>query len=88
MKFLKADVGITGANALAADSGAVVLVENEGNIRLTTSLPPVHIVYDGVEKIMPTLTHAFMAAVVQSIYAGLYPPLISTFRRGLAPLQI
>ncbi|MEM1926126.1 MAG: lactate utilization protein B [Pyrobaculum sp.] len=74
MKFLKADVGITGANALAADSGAVVLVENEGNIRLTTSLPPVHIVYDGVEKIMPTLTHAFMAAVVQSIYAGLYPP--------------
>ena len=73
-KFLRADVGITGANAIAADTGAVVLVENEGNIRLTTALPPVHIVYDGVEKIVPKVYHAFMTAMVQSAYAGLYPP--------------
>ncbi len=73
-KIIKADVGITGANAIAADTGAVVLVENEGNIRLVSSLPRVHIVYDGVEKLMPNLTYAFTAAVVQSAYAGLYPP--------------
>ncbi|MEM0463076.1 lactate utilization protein B [Pyrobaculum sp.] len=73
-KFIKADVGITGANAIAADTGAVVLVENEGNIRLTSGLPPVHIVYDGVEKIVPTLVDAMVAAAVQSAYAGLYPP--------------
>ncbi|MFN3805102.1 MAG: LUD domain-containing protein [Pyrobaculum sp.] len=73
-KLVRADVGITGANAVAADTGAVVLVENEGNIRLTSGLPPVHIVYDGVEKLVPTLPHALMAALVQSAYAGLYPP--------------
>lgn len=73
-KFVKADVGITGANALAADAGAVVLVENEGNIRMTTVMPPVHIVYDGVEKIVPTLIDAVLAASVQAAYAGLYPP--------------
>ena len=73
-KFIKADVGITGANALAADTGAVVLVENEANIRLTSAFPPVHIVYDGVEKIVPTLIHALYVAAVQAAYAGLYPP--------------
>jgi Uncharacterized conserved protein containing a ferredoxin-like domain len=73
-KFMKADVGITGANALAADTGAVVLVENEANIRLTSAFPPVHIVYDGVEKIVPTLIHALYVASVQAAYAGLYPP--------------
>ena len=73
-KLLKADVGITGANALAADTGAVVLVENEGNIRMVTVLPPVHIVYDGVEKIVPTLIHALYVVNVQAAYAGLYPP--------------
>ncbi len=73
-KLLKADVGITGANALAADTGAVILVENEGNIRMVTALPPVHVVYDGVEKIVPTLIHALYVANVQAAYAGLYPP--------------
>ncbi|MGC9130634.1 MAG: LUD domain-containing protein [Pyrobaculum sp.] len=73
-KFIKADVGITGANAVAADTGAVVLVENEGNIRMTSVLPPVHIVYDGVDKIVPTLVVAQLVADLQSAYAGLYPP--------------
>ncbi|WP_054843183.1 lactate utilization protein B [Vulcanisaeta souniana] len=74
-KFLRANVGITGgANAIAADTGAVLLVENEGNIRMTSVLPPVHIVYDGIEKIVPTLYYAMVETLVQSAYAGLYPP--------------
>ncbi len=51
-KFLNADVGISGANLIAADTGTIVLVESEGNIRMTTTLPPVHIALAGVEKII------------------------------------
>ncbi len=72
--FVEADVGVTGANALAADTGSLVMVENEGNIRLVSGLPPVHIALVGVEKIMPTLIEAVKAAIVQAGYAGLYPP--------------
>jgi iron-sulfur cluster protein len=53
-KFLYADVGITGANLLAADSGTLMQVESEGNIRLASFLPSVHIAIVGVEKIVPT----------------------------------
>ncbi len=73
-KFTKADVGISGANALAADTGSIVLVENEGNIRLVTGLPPVHIAIVPVDKLMPTLQDAIRLALVQAAYAGLYPP--------------
>ncbi|HUB34536.1 MAG TPA: LutB/LldF family L-lactate oxidation iron-sulfur protein [Bryobacteraceae bacterium] len=52
-KFLAADIGISGANFLVADSGAIVLVENEGNARLTTSAPKIHIAIAGIEKIIP-----------------------------------
>lgn len=52
-KFLAADIGISGANFLVADSGAVVLVENEGNARLTTSAPKIHIAVAGIEKMIP-----------------------------------
>ncbi len=52
-KFLAADIGISGANFLVADSGAVVLVENEGNARLTTSAPRIHIAVAGIEKLIP-----------------------------------
>jgi L-lactate dehydrogenase complex protein LldF len=52
-KFLAADIGISGANFLVADSGAVVLVENEGNARLTTSAPRIHIAVAGIEKAIP-----------------------------------
>src|ERR1017187_7492719 len=52
-KFLAADIGISGANFLVAGSGAVVLVENEGNIRLTTSAPKIHIAVAGIEKLIP-----------------------------------
>jgi len=73
-KFLSADVGITGANAVAADVGSIVLVENEGNIRMSTVVPPIHISIVGVEKIVPTLQDAMNEALVQAAYAGLYPP--------------
>src|SRR5438445_2680622 len=52
-KFLHADIGISGANFLVADSGAVVIIENEGNARLTTSAPKVHIAVAGIEKVIP-----------------------------------
>ena len=52
-KFQRAEMGISGANFVVAESGAVVLVENEGNIRLTTSLPRVHVALAGIEKIIP-----------------------------------
>ena len=73
-KFVRADVGISGANSIAADSGALVLVENEGNIRNSTNLPGLHISFVGVEKIMPTLQDALSQALVQAGYAGSFPP--------------
>lgn len=53
--FCTADLGITGANFLIAEEGAVVLTENEGNARLTTSCPEVHVAIAGIEKILPSL---------------------------------
>jgi L-lactate dehydrogenase complex protein LldF len=52
-KFLEADIGISGANFLIADSGAIVVVENEGNARLSTSTPKIHIAIAGIEKLIP-----------------------------------
>jgi len=52
-KFLGAEMGITGANFLVADSGAIVLVENEGNARLTSSAPRIQIAIAGIEKVIP-----------------------------------
>lgn len=73
-KYLGAKVGISGANAVAAATGSVVLVENEGNIRMDTVMPDIHIAVTGVDKIVPTLEDALLEAQVQSAYAGLYPP--------------
>jgi L-lactate dehydrogenase complex protein LldF len=54
-KYLAADVGITGANFLIAETGSIVLVTNEGNGDLTQSLPPMHIAVASIEKLVPTL---------------------------------
>jgi L-lactate dehydrogenase complex protein LldF len=56
--FAEAEVGITGANALIAETGTVMLVTNEGNGRLTSSLPPVQVVLAGWEKLLPTFADA------------------------------
>ena len=53
-KFLSADIGISGANLISAEEGTVLLVESEGNIRLTTQLPAIHIAVCGIEKIIPS----------------------------------
>ena len=57
-KFLAADVGITGANFLIAETGSSVIVTNEGNGDLTQTLPKVHIVLASIEKVVPTLEDA------------------------------
>ncbi|MGN6437399.1 MAG: lactate utilization protein B [Agriterribacter sp.] len=54
-KYVKAEVGITGVNFLLADIGGVALTENEGNGRLSTSFPKVHIAITGIEKILPSV---------------------------------
>jgi L-lactate dehydrogenase complex protein LldF len=57
-EFLAADVGITGANMLIAETGSIVLVTNEGNADLTQTLPRVQIVIASIEKVVPTLEDA------------------------------
>ena len=57
-KFLAADVGITGANFLIAETGSSVIVTNEGNGDLTQTLPRIHIVLASIEKVVPTLEDA------------------------------
>lgn len=53
--YLTADMGVSGGNFFVAESGSVVLVTNEGNATLTTTLPKVHVAISGIEKIVPTL---------------------------------
>lgn len=53
--FLQADLGITGANFLIAESGTLIVVENEGNARLCTQVPRVHVALAGVEKVLPDM---------------------------------
>lgn len=52
----RADIGISGANFAIAETGMISITENEGNARLTTSLPPVHIALVGIEKVLPKLS--------------------------------
>ncbi len=54
-KYTSADVGITGGNFLIADSGSIALTENEGNTRLTTTFPKIHIAIVGIEKVIPSI---------------------------------
>jgi L-lactate dehydrogenase complex protein LldF len=58
-KFLSADVSISGANFLLADTGATCTVTNEGNAEMCTTPPRVHIVTAGIEKLVPSMAHAF-----------------------------
>ncbi len=53
--FLSADLGITGGNFLVAETGSVALVTNEGNGRMVSTLPRVHVAITGIEKVIPTL---------------------------------
>lgn len=55
-KYLDADIGISGGNFLIADTGSIALTENEGNARLCTTFPKVHIAIVGIEKVIPSIT--------------------------------
>jgi len=78
-KYFRADFGISGCNVMAADSGSIFLLESEGNIRMLTNLPPVHIVLVGIDKVVPTFHDAFKVAEVTWRYGGFTIPLyIST----------
>ncbi len=52
-KFLRADLGVSGVNFAVAETGTLVIVENEGNARLSTTLPRVHVAIMGIEKVVP-----------------------------------
>lgn len=70
-KYTTADVGITGANFLIADTGSIALTENEGNARLSTTFPKIHITIAGIEKIIPSISDL-----------DLFWPLLSTHGTG------
>lgn len=70
-KYVQAEVGVTGANFIIADIGGIAVTENEGNARLSCSMPKTHIVIAGIEKVIPSLTDL-----------GLFWPLLSTFGTG------
>ncbi len=74
-KYFHANIGISGASVMAADTGSILLIENEGNIRMATNVPPVHIALVGIEKIVPTLQDAFKVGQVIWRYAGFAAPL-------------
>ena len=54
-KYVKAEVGVTGANFIVADIGGIAITENEGNARLSCSFPSTHIVVTGIEKLIPSI---------------------------------
>lgn len=70
-KYTQAQVGVTGANFIIADSGAIAVTENEGNARLSCAWPKTHIVIAGIEKVIPSLTDL-----------SLFWPLLATFGTG------
>ncbi|HZI54989.1 MAG TPA: LutB/LldF family L-lactate oxidation iron-sulfur protein, partial [Chitinophagaceae bacterium] len=70
-KYREAEVGITGANFIIADTGAIAVTENEGNARLSCSMPKTHIVVVGIEKVIPSITDL-----------ALFWPLLATFGTG------
>ncbi|MEZ4888887.1 MAG: LutB/LldF family L-lactate oxidation iron-sulfur protein [Chitinophagales bacterium] len=70
-KYMDADIGITGANFIVADIGAISITENEGNARMTTAFPKVHIAIVGLEKVIPSFNDL-----------SDYLPLLATFGTG------
>jgi L-lactate dehydrogenase complex protein LldF len=70
-KYRQAQVGVTGANFIIADTGSLAITENEGNGRLSCAWPKTHIVIAGIEKIIPSLTDL-----------GLFWPLLATYGTG------
>ena len=70
-KYAEAQIGITGANFIIADIGGIAITENEGNARLSASMPKTHIVIVGIEKMIPSINDL-----------AIFWPLLSTFGTG------
>jgi L-lactate dehydrogenase complex protein LldF len=70
-KYIQAEIGVTGANFIIADIGAIAVTENEGNARLSSAWPKTHIAIVGIEKVIPTLTDL-----------SLFLPLLATYGTG------
>ncbi|HEU4860636.1 MAG TPA: LutB/LldF family L-lactate oxidation iron-sulfur protein [Chitinophagaceae bacterium] len=70
-KYTEAEVGITGANFILADIGGIAITENEGNARLSCSMPKTHIVVAGIEKVIPSINDL-----------ALFWPLLATYGTG------
>ena len=82
-RFLAADVGITGANFLVAETGTSIIVTNEGNGDLTQTLPKVHIVLATIEKLVPTLEDvAQLVRVLARSATGQEISVYTTFSTG------
>lgn len=78
-KFLKADMGISGANIAVAETGSIVIVTNEGNARLVTTLPKVHVALVGIEKLVEKFedTVPILTALPRSATAQLLTSYVS-----------
>ena len=84
--FFSAGVGMTGANALIAESGTVMIVTNEGNGRLSGSIPPVHVVVAGIEKLLPTFDDAMtQVRLLARSATGQRMTVYTTFMTGPTP---
>ncbi len=84
--YLEADIGITGANIAVAETGGIALVTNEGNARLASTMPNVHVALVGIEKLVPTLEDA--ARIVQVLPKNATGQLLTsyvTWIRGAVP---
>ena len=73
-KFFAADIGFAGSNVVAAETGTLFMIENEGNVRLSTGAPPVNINLVGMEKLVPTMSDAYKVAEVTWRYANYTVP--------------
>ncbi len=69
-KILNADGGISGANVVSAEDGSVFMIENEGNVRLVSSLPKKHLIFIGVEKVVNSFEDAVKVARLTWLSAG------------------
>lgn len=82
-KFFAADVGITGANFLIAETGSSIIVTNEGNGDLTQTLPKVHVVVTSIEKVVPTIEDALsLLRVLARSATGQDMSVYTTFSTG------
>jgi iron-sulfur cluster protein len=84
--YLDADMGITGANIAVAETGGIALITNEGNARLVSTLPKIHVALLGVEKIVPTLEDA--ATIIRTLPKNATGQLLTsyvTWIRGAVP---